>query len=94
MRNCMKGATQYTWNMVELNIPDVRGRTPLYTRDQLEVRGKPTDILEVREKPTQMKYVGEPHDPQNVVLTSNDNSYSLWRRNTSLAYHTVSKIFN
>ena len=38
--------------MVELNIPDVHGRTPLYTQDKLEVRGKPADILEVREKPT------------------------------------------
>jgi len=42
----------------------------------------------------QMKYMGEPHDPQNVALTSNDSSYALRRRNTSLAYHTVSKIFN
>ena len=52
MHNRMKGATLYTRNMVELDILDVRGRTPLYTRDKLEVRGKPTDILEVREKPT------------------------------------------
>ena len=52
MRNRTKGATLYTRNMVELDIPDVRGRTPLYTRDKLEVRGKPADILEVREKPT------------------------------------------
>ena len=76
MRNRTKGATRYTRNMVELDIPNVHGRTPLYTRDEVEVHGKPTDILEVREKPTQMKYVGEPHDPQNVVLTSNDNSYA------------------
>ena len=52
MRNRTKGASLYTRNMVELYIPDVRGRTPLYTRDKLEVRGKPADILEVREKPT------------------------------------------
>ena len=52
MRNRTKRATLYTRNMVELYIPDVRGRTPLYTRDKLEVRGKPADILEVREKPT------------------------------------------
>ena len=52
MRNRTKGATLYTRNMVELDIPDVRGRTPLYTRDKLKVRGKPADILEVREKPT------------------------------------------
>ena len=38
--------------MVELDIPDVRGRNPLYTQDKLEVRGNPADILEVREKPT------------------------------------------
>ena len=25
---------------------------------------------------SQTKYVGEPHDPQNVALTSNDNSYA------------------
>jgi len=29
----------------------------------------------VRNQP-QMKYVGEPHDPQNVALTSNDSSYA------------------
>ena len=52
MRNRMKGSTRYTRNMVELDIPDVRGRTPLYTQDELEVHGNPTDILEVREKPT------------------------------------------
>ncbi len=52
MRNRMKGATLYTRIMVELDIPDVRGRTPLYTRDKLEVRGNSVDILEVREKPT------------------------------------------
>ena len=52
MRSRTKGATLYTRNMVELDIPDVRGRTPLYIRDKLEVRGKLADILEVREKPT------------------------------------------
>ena len=44
--------------MVELDIPDVRGRTPLYTRDELEVCGNPADILEVREKPTINKVRG------------------------------------
>ena len=29
----------------------------------------------VRNQP-QTKYVGEPHDPQNVALTSNDSSYA------------------
>ena len=48
----MKRATRYTRNMVELNITDVRGRNPLYTRDKLEVRGNLADILEVREKLT------------------------------------------
>ena len=52
MRNRMKGATRYTRNMVELDIPNVHGRTPLYARDKFEVRGKPADILKVREKPT------------------------------------------
>ena len=52
MRNRTKGASLYTRNMVELDIPDVRGRTPIYTRDKLEVRGNPADILEVHEKPT------------------------------------------
>ena len=52
MRNRTKGATLYTRNMVELDIPDVHGRTPLYTQDKLEVHGKPVDILELREKPT------------------------------------------
>ena len=79
--------------MVELNIPDVRGRTPRYTRDKLEVRGKPADILEVCEKQPQTKYVGEPHDPRNAALADNDSSYVLRCRNTSLAYHTVSKNF-
>ena len=46
MRNRTKGATRYTRNMVELDIPDVRARNPLYTRDELEVRGNPADILE------------------------------------------------
>ena len=54
----MKGATRYTRNMVDLDIPKVRGRTPLYTRDKLEVRGKPVDILEVCEKPTTNKVRG------------------------------------
>ena len=58
MRNRTKGATLYTQNMVELYIPDVRGRTPLYTRDKLEVRGKIADILEVREKPTTNEVCG------------------------------------
>ena len=40
-----------------------------------------------------MKYVGEPHDPRNAALADNDSSYVLRRQNTSLAYHTVSKIF-
>ena len=44
--------------MVELNIPDVCGRTPLYTRDELEVCGNPADILEVREKPTTNEVCG------------------------------------
>ena len=52
MHNRTKGATLYTRNMVELDIPDVCGRTPLYTRDKLEVRGNLADILEVREKLT------------------------------------------
>ena len=46
----------------------------------------------VRNQP-QTKYVGEPHDPWNAALADNDNSNVLQRRNTSLAYHTVSKIF-
>ena len=54
----MKGPTRYTRSMVELDIPDVCGRTPLYTRDELEVRGKPADILEVREKPTTNEVCG------------------------------------
>ena len=47
----------------------------------------------VRNQP-QTKYVGEPHDPQNAAQADNDSSYVLRRRNTSLAYHTVSKNFN
>jgi len=46
----------------------------------------------VRNQP-QTKYVGEPNDPRNVALTSNDNSYAKRCRNKSLAYHTVSKNF-
>ena len=46
----------------------------------------------VRNQP-QTKYVGEPHNPRNAALEDNDNSYILRRRNTSLAYHTVSKFF-
>ena len=48
----------------------------------------------VESPPIYPKYVGEPHSPQNAALEDNDNSYVLRRRNTSLAYHIVSKNFN
>ena len=57
------------------------------------VESPPIYLKYVRIQP-QTKYVGEPHDPRNAALADNDSSYVLRRRNTSLAYHTVSKIFN
>ena len=61
----------------QLYIPDVRGRTHLYTRANSKyMEILPIYLKYVRSLP-KSKYVGEPHDPQNATLADNDSSYIL-----------------
>ena len=76
MRNRTKGATQYTRSMMELDILMYMEELPYIPEMNLKYMEGPLIYLKYVRNQPQTKYVGEPRDPRNVALTSNDNSYA------------------